>query len=242
MKSAITKAGLVAVAGLALAAPAKAATMNFDYYCVGSGALQACASVRVQSIGTQLTMQVWNLNGTMGGQHTIVDIGLYHAASDWSGVVNSYTVNYIDHNNVANLIDKKYWTAKGAADIGNLAGVKIELAEGNSGNAGIIGCTDPGGLIKWATCWNGGSSYPGAPYVEFKFNLSSNFALSADTELRWHSQQLANGNSVKCDTGGAGDYPICDGVTVTPEPGSLALVATGLVAFLGVTTRRRRVS
>jgi hypothetical protein len=230
--------GLATFALLALAAPAKADMLNFDYYCVGSGALQACASVRLQSVGNTLTMQVWNLNGTIGGQHTIVDIGLYHAASDWTGVVNSYSVDYIGQNGVAQPIDiKKYWTAKGAQDINNLGGVKIELAEGNTGNAGIIGCVNPGGLQKWQTCWNGGSSYPGAPYVQFNFNLSKNFSL-AGVDLRWHSQQLVDGSSVKCDTGGAGDYPAC-GLTTVPEPGTVALMATGMVVLFGVVRRRR---
>jgi hypothetical protein len=244
MKSLIAKSGLAALALLAFATPAKADSLNFDYYCVGSGSFQACASVRLQSIGNQLTMQVWNLNGTMGTEHTIVDIGLYHAASDWAGVVNSYTVNYINQNGSSTPIDiKKYWTAKAAQDLDNLAGFNIELAAGNDGNAGIIGCTNPGGNQKWQTCWNGGSSYPGAPYVEFTFQLSEHFSL-AGTELRWHSQQfgLNNEDSIKCDTGGAGDYPDCDGVTVTPEPGSIVLMATGLIAIVGFVRRRSSIT
>ena len=239
MKS-FLKAGLTGVALMVAAVPASAQSESllFDSYCVGSGSLQACASVRLQSIGNQLTMQVWNLNGTLGGQHTIVDIGLYHAATDWSGTVSSYNVNYVKQDGTTQPIDiKKYWTAKGATDISNLGGVKIELAEGNKGNAGIIGCIDPGGLQKWATCWNGGSSYPGAPYVEFNFNLTSHFSLEG-VDLRWHSQQRIDGSSVKCDTGGAGDYPPC--VTVTPEPATVAFMATGLLALVGVVRLRTR--
>jgi hypothetical protein len=237
----ITKAVLPALALMAVAVPAKAETLNFDYYCVGTGALQACASVRLQSVGNSLTMQVWNLNGTVGGQHTMTSIGLYHASYDWTGKVNSYSVNYHQQDGTVSPIDiKQYWTAKAAADIKTLAGVKVELAEGNNSNAGIIGCTDPGGSNqKWATCWNGGSSFPGAPFVQFNFNLSKNFSLE-DVDLRWHSQQLADGSSVKCDTGGAGDYPPCEPVTVVPEPASVALMATGLVAIVGVVRRRSR--
>jgi hypothetical protein len=244
MSSSIAKAGLAALAILAVARPASAETVNYDYYCVGAGALQACASVRLTSNGNNLTMQVWNLNGTMGGQHTMTAIGLYHNNYDWTGKVMAYSVDYYNHDGSTTPIDiKQYWTAKQSTDIKTLAGVKVELAEGNSGNSGIVGCVNPGGGTKWATCWNGGSSYPGAPYVQFNFTLNSHFALDDQLELRWHSQQLANGNSVKCDTGGAGDYPPCDynpPVTTTPEPASLALMLSGLAAVAGVGAVRRR--
>jgi hypothetical protein len=246
MKSFISKAGL---AGLAMSAliPASAKaldeTYNFDYYCVGSGALQACASVRIQSNGNTLTMQVWNLNGTMGGQHTMTAIGLYHAHSDWTGTVNSYSVDYYPNAGSPQPINtNQYWTAKKSTDVANLAGVKAELAEGNVSNSGIIGCTNPGGGgTKWQTCTNGQSSFPNAAYVKFTFGLSNHFSLQ-DLELRWHSQQLVNGQSVKCDTGGAGDYPDCDGTFLAPEPGSLVLMLSGLGGLAGVAVvgRRRR--
>src|SRR5690348_17024695 len=70
------------VSGL-LAAPAVASaggpgSLNFDNYCV-TGAIQVCASVRLQSVAGHLTMQVWNLQGTLGSVNTITSIGLYHS-------------------------------------------------------------------------------------------------------------------------------------------------------------------
>ena len=232
------RVSVATVALLALAAPAKAQTetANFDYTCI-MGSFQVCASVRLSSVNNVLTMQVWNLNGTMGVQHTMTSIGLYHAGSafDWSGRVSSYAVTY-GAQNITSL-----WTQNGANDIQTLGGVKLELREGTQGNRGIIGCTDPGGLQKWATCFDGASSFPGSPFVQFTFNLNRHFALT-NVELRWHSQQLPDGSSLKCDTGGAGDYPDCVPNTAVPEPATMVLLGTGMAGIAAVRRRRNKKS
>lgn len=221
-------------------------SFNFDNHCI-MGSFRVCASVRLSSTTTTvwdpisrrnsyvLTMDVWNLNGTLGVQHTMTSIGLYHAGSsfDWSGRINSYSVSY----NGANITSE--WTHQGANDIQTLGGMRLELREGTSGNSGIVGCTVPGGGTKWATCWNGGSSFPGDPFVRFTFNLSQQFSMN-DVELRWHSQQLPDGSSLKCDTGGAGDYPDCIPNTQVPEPATLVLLGTGMAGVMGAARRRRR--
>jgi len=248
MSSLAKKAALVTLLLGSVAAPARSQleTYNFDSYC-SMGSYMVCASVRIRSDGNTLTMEVWNLNGSLGVQHTITSIGLYHVATDWTGKVKSNNVTYVTGSGTTDI--SKYWTANGAGDIQNLGGLKIELADGTNGNRGIIGCKDPGGQIKWATCWNNNSSFDrlgdtpadSLPYVKFQFTLSKHFALN-DLQLRWHSQQLPNGSSVKCDTGGAGDYPACryHPPTTVPEPGTIALVGTGLVSVAGFVRRRRK--
>jgi hypothetical protein len=176
-------------------------------------------------------MQVWNLEGVMGTPHTITAVGLYHSGAAWSGTVNSFNTYYITGGGTTNISNR--WSEP-SSDIGTLAGIDVEVSGGSTGNNGVIGCTNPGGGTKWSTC----GSFPGTPYVQFDFSLSNSFALN-DLELRWHSQQVGPDaeRSLKCDTGGAGDYPAC---SVVPEPVTMALLATGLAGIGGAGFLRRR--
>lgn len=88
--------------------------------------------------------------------------------------------------------------------------------------------------MHWSTC----TSFPGAPYVEFTFQLSEEFSLD-DLVLRWQSTQLEDGSTAICDTGGGYDavYGAC---TVVPEPLTMTLLATGLFGLGGAGALRRK--
>jgi len=203
--------GVTLLAALALpVSSAQADGWNWDNYCI-TGSFQVCASVRVftQSAGTQLVMQVWNLEGTLGQPHTITAIGLYHLGS----VPTNVSLNNVQYNG-SNISG---WTVQGANDIKTLAGFTLQAQAGTGGNSGINGCTTLPGGTKWNTC----NTFPGQAYIQFTFGIGTGgtgtYAVGSAPELRWHSQQTGADleGSLKCDTGGAGDYPPC---TVVPEP------------------------
>jgi hypothetical protein len=223
---------VLALAGALLAAPSIARAtpsegLNFDNYCT-LGAMRVCASVRLQSVGNTLSMQVWNLQGSMGSTSTINAIALYHTGSGFAGSVASYGVHYVQNGHQTNI--KPYWNLGGG-----------DLSIGTHGNNGISGCTNPGGknAVHWSTC----NSFPGVPYVQFDFAFGANqhFGLNG-VGLAWNAIQVPRVGDAICvaNVNCVDPAPSSPGANVTPEPVTMALLATGLAGMGGGALTRRR--
>ena len=183
-----------------------------------------CASSQVIWNGSTLVMRVWNMEGmgpasTFGVAHTMTQVGLQGTGAQSSSLFNTFAVTF----NGADV--SSYWT-RGANPI------QLQLAGGVSGHkGGINGCTNLGNGPNphLLTC----GQYPTSPYLEFTFGgFAAGFDPANYTNFTYHSQQLPDGSSLKV----TGPPP----PTVTPEPMTVVLLASGLFGIGGIQLRSRR--
>lgn len=237
---------LASAAMLLPAAQAAAqASIQWDNYCT-TGAFEVCASVRA-TLGADnqtITMQLWNLEGSAGFEGAdaglISSIGLFYAGiPDWSGTYD-FNVVHVENSTTEEDITT-HWRTNGN-------NIQADVYLNGKGEAGVTGCTPLGSNQDrhWSTC----QSFPGTNYVEFRFtNLSSDFLAQSsftatNVGLAWHAQVLDNDESIKCyttdDSGNESVQHPCVPSTTVPEPATVVLMASGLLAMAGAGVVRRR--
>ena len=224
------------VLGALSAQPAAAAGPFGDYCTLASNGQTVCTSVSTtffsNASGSFMQVDVQNLQGPdgQGVAHRITGIGLYYQGSGngmaelVSGPTGAWT----------NGVPNSFW-GNGA---GNSAGAGYSLFAGASvaNNAGgLYGCTQVGNANGTSTC--------AAPGV-FLFEIADDVTLPAELHFGFRSQAVApDGGSAKCySTTPEGQSHGCwtTTTTVTPEPATVMLLASGILGLGGFGLVRRR--
>jgi hypothetical protein len=243
----VTRPGVVLVLlALATASEVSAGTKNFNFRCTLNTTLRACASFRVTTNnnatgGTDVVLMVRNLQGAapdqVGGS-IITRVGLtapVNVIGAASGLVigTSGTVGSINQLDLAGPEAK--WQIKNEGING---AVQFSASAGGvKKNGGIIGC-NPAGLSPndyFQTCAALGQT----GFVTFSFHTTGNWdASQAEVGLAYQGV-VGLPHAVECRTEvGPTDPSFC--AQVTPEPATVALLATGLFGLGGAVIRRRK--
>ncbi|MEP6573343.1 MAG: hypothetical protein ABJD11_11635 [Gemmatimonadota bacterium] len=241
---------LVGLAGLlAFAVPSVAHADGFQsWHICGGSSFTTCASVQVTVVGSDVTVQVWNLSGNTAANfgHTsnagsiFTGIGFYNVPAAVNAVNGSLTMNGPTRPGQ----NPGSWTLTNNGRVDFI--VDVATNGGTNGQNGISsGCASAAQLPGAGTklFQNPCSSPTSGGFVTFKFKLTPGSVWDPSTsQLVLRGKDVVNNQVTECRTGVYLPNPSIGAncFTVTPEPVSMTLLATGLASMGGVGFFRRR--
>jgi hypothetical protein len=229
------------VSGLTLASATPALANGFaSYRMCGGNTFQTCAAVQVSVVGNHVTMHVWNLSQNMAGTYGQA------AGTRGSSILDGISFFNIPagvHVNTASL------TVNGSSNTGgwslkNFGNVAFALDTRNANHLPTGGISSACGLLPGSApttlsspCTNGLGGSNG--WVTFDFQVTGTWnPHTSDISLR--SYDAATGETSEYWTGNTPFGNPATNVTVTPEPVTMTLLATGLTGIGGAGIFRRR--
>jgi hypothetical protein len=244
----MTKIGgrILGALGLAAVTASGAAADGFKSWTVcGGSTFATCASVRLNVVGTSVTLSVRNLSGMQGtyGGSVFTSIGLQNVPAGVGAIVPSSGYVKGMSGPTRGGDTPAPWRLANDKVVGG--GIWLDLATKNSNgvdngiasNCGMGSLPGAGNLFMSGSCGKSGVTNASANggWVVLEFDVTETWDPSAaGTELMVKGVNGPNGDVTVCLTS-----ENCSAVDVVPEPFTIALVGSGL-AGLGILRRRRR--
>lgn len=248
---------IVAALGLFLAAPlstAEATGERLWQVCGGTAfsgysGFALCASVNVAvTTGANgehiVTMRIYNLAGTNGSYSGTVftSLGLENVVPSIQVIDGTLSVTGPCASNPSGCDYSQYWDVYNDKAIGG--GIKVDALAGSFNSqysiasaCGVGDGTTPGHNLLFVTdCGPSGTNF-----VELVFQVDADFDPNDPNNpgfLFLKGQNGFNGQSTVCLAGG--DKQNCEPTTVVPEPLTMTLFGSGLLALGGIRMLRRR--
>lgn len=239
----------MAAAALAIMLPATAWASGYKSYRVcGGDTFQTCAAVRITVVGSSVTVDIWNLSGNTAASYghvtsagTIFNgIGFYHIPPGVDAVAGSLAISGTTAS--GKQPKASLWSLKNNGSV--MFGVDVSLAAQQFQKAGIkSGCAasaqtpSAGPNIFITPCT---ANLNNNDWTTFTFQITGGSWDPSKSDISLRGFDGVSQKATECMTGvsPAGRQPTC--ATVTPEPVTMTLLATGLAGMGGVGMVRRR--
>ncbi len=235
---------------LAVSLPTMAHASGFRSYRVcGGDQFATCAAVTINVVGSDVTVRLWNLSGNAAGTYG-------QGGNTWAGTVFN-GIGFYNTSGVSAVLGSLAvtgparpgdspgnWVLSNSGRVNFMVDFRVKSPGSKTLDNGISsGCAQPGQLPGGVDLFqNPCTDVYGNHWVTFSFKISGDWdPNNSDLVIRGINGPGGPNASTECWTAATpGGYAEPNCITVTPEPVSMTLLATGLAGMGGVGAFRRR--